>query len=78
VHHLAWPRYLAIQLASLSLWGAILTTLGYILSNHAETLVGEIKSAEKWLFLAFVISTVLFLMGRHIARRLLARSGGKH
>lgn len=73
VQHLAWPRYFLIQLASLSLWGALLATLGYLLSNQAEALVGEIKSAEKWLLIALVVSTGLFLIGRNVARRVIAR-----
>lgn len=73
VHHLAWPRYFAIEVASLSLWGLLLTGMGYLLSNQAQVLVGRVKSAEKWLLTALLVSLAIFLAGRFLSRRAIAK-----
>ncbi|MGV3531592.1 MAG: DedA family protein [Chthoniobacteraceae bacterium] len=73
VQHLAWGKYLAIEVLALTLWGALLAWLGYSMSGRAEALVGEIKSAEKWLLIALVSAGAVFLSLRHTMRALIAR-----
>lgn len=73
VQHLSWAKYFAIEILSLTLWGALLAWLGYSMSGRAEALVGEIKSAEKWLLIALVSAGAVFLAIRHIMRAVIAR-----
>ena len=73
VQHLAWGKYFAIQILSLTLWGALLAWLGYSMSGRAEALVGEIKSAEKWLLVALASAGAVFLLIRHTMRAIIAR-----
>lgn len=73
VHHLPWHRYFAIQLLSLSLWGAMMVSLGYFLSDRAEAVIGKVKHAEKFLLLALAIVSAGFFAIRHLARYIIAR-----
>ena len=73
VHHLPWAKYLAIQLVSLCVWGALLAGLGYYLSDSAEALIGGVKSAEKWLLIALISTGAVFLIIRHTMRAIIAR-----
>jgi membrane protein DedA with SNARE-associated domain len=72
VQHLPWRKYLAIELLALSLWGALLSGVGYYLSESAEVLVGGIKSAEKWLLFSLLSAGVAFFAIRHVMRAFIA------
>jgi membrane protein DedA with SNARE-associated domain len=77
VHLLPWRRYFAIQLASLLIWGSVLATLGYKLSNHAEEFVGGVERAERWLFGALLTAAFVFFAIRRVARWLVARRAAR-
>jgi membrane protein DedA with SNARE-associated domain len=76
VRGLSLPRFALIDLAGCLLWAVGLGVSGYLLSDSAALLVGDVKRVEIWL-LAALIGAVTLIGGIHLllARRRARRNG---
>lgn len=68
IHGLDFWRFLFIEIIALSIWGTLLTTAGYVLSTGALALIGQIKSMERWVIIAFVIVVGGVFLARGLTR----------
>jgi membrane protein DedA with SNARE-associated domain len=67
---LAWPRFLALNIAGSFLWATCWLTVGYALGAAAEQVVGNLAKIERELFLTVLIVAI----GIGIALKLRARA----
>jgi membrane protein DedA with SNARE-associated domain len=49
VQRLSVTSFLLIETLALMIWGSILVTLGYLMSNSAAAIIGTVKSMELWM-----------------------------
>jgi membrane protein DedA with SNARE-associated domain len=68
VQRLSLTTFLLIETIALTLWGSVLVGLGYVLSNSAAMIIGRVKSMERWMLCALVITVAGFLVARLITR----------
>ena len=68
VQRLSVTKFLLIEGLALTLWGTILATLGYLLSNSAAAIIGRVKSMEHWMLGALIIAVAGFLLARLFTR----------
>ena len=68
VQRLSVTSFLLIEVIALSIWGTILVTLGYALSNAAAAIIGKVKSMERWMLCALIIAAVGFFLARVFTR----------
>jgi membrane protein DedA with SNARE-associated domain len=68
-HGLSLGRFLAYDLAGCVLWAAILGTLGYVGSQSARALMGEVVRVEMWLLGAVLGFLLLVAIRRWLRRR---------
>ncbi len=68
VQRLSVTTFLLIEVLALTVWGTILTTLGYLLSNSAAAVIGTVKSMERWILGALIIAFVGFFLARLFTR----------
>ena len=68
VQKLPVSKFLLIETAALSLWGAILASLGFFLSERASAVIGKVKSLERYLLLALIIGVIGVLAARYLTR----------
>ena len=69
VHGLGWPRFAALDLIGCALWAVLFGGLGFLLSNSAAALIGEVKVVERHLLLALVVAIAIVLAMRAVIRR---------
>lgn len=68
VHRLSVTTFLLIETIALAVWGSVLLGLGYLLSNSAAVIVGQVKSMEYWMLGALIIAVAGFLLARLVTR----------
>lgn len=68
VQRLSVIKFLLIEGLALTIWGTILTTLGYLLSNSAAAIIGRVRSMEHWMLGALIIAVAGFLFARVFTR----------
>lgn len=68
VQKLSVVRFGLIETLALSVWGGLLTTAGFFLSHSAEAIIGRVKSIERFLLGALIITIVVYLGGRLFTR----------
>ncbi len=68
VHRLPLPKFLAIEVFSLTVWGCFLASLGYFLSNQATLVIGRVKSFEH-LLLGIAILVIIGVVGMRMFAR---------
>lgn len=68
VHRMPLVKFVAIELLALSLWGCILSALGYFLSDRAIAVIGKVKHFEHMLLGAAIIVLAVVLGLRGFAR----------
>ena len=68
VQKLPVAKFLLIETVALTLWGAILTSLGYFLSERASAVIGQVKGIERYLLLALGIGVAGVLAARYFTR----------
>jgi membrane protein DedA with SNARE-associated domain len=51
----SWRRFLLLNLLGALLWSAALASLGYAFGNLIESVLGEVREVEKWVFAAILI-----------------------
>jgi membrane protein DedA with SNARE-associated domain len=68
VQRLAVTSFLLIELIALTIWGAVLVTLGFLLSTGAAALIGRVRSMERWMLCALAIAIVGFFLARVYTR----------
>ena len=76
IHELAFARFATLDVFGCAIWATALTSLGYVFSGSAAALVGDVKRAERWLFVALIIATVATVLARRLLRRSLVQRGG--
>jgi len=69
VHRLSIPKFLAIELLALLIWGSLMTALGYFLSDRALQLIGRVKKLEHFLIGGVVVFLLTYFFGRLFTRR---------
>jgi len=69
IRRLSFARFVVIDLIGCLAWAALLITLGWLLSNSATRLIGEVRRIELWLLSALVLSVTVVLIFRIIFRR---------
>lgn len=68
---LPWGRFAAMDLLGCAFWSLVLVLLGFLLSNSAAALIGEVRRIEVWLLGAVVAAALLvYLINRSARRRL--------
>ena len=67
-----WLRFLALNMAGAAVWSATIAMLGFLLGQGLETLLGDLKHAEKWVFAAVLVAALALWIAR---RARSARSG---
>lgn len=75
VHGIGLPRFLVFDAVACALWALVLSGAGYLLSDRAESVIGEVKSAEKWLLAALVAAVGVLLLWRAAASSLPRKAG---
>ncbi|MER3429353.1 MAG: hypothetical protein C4334_14930 [Pyrinomonas sp.] len=65
-------RFALIDALSCTMWAALLTGIGYVLSGSAEAILGRIKRVELWLLLG-----LLFVVGSSLVLRRVVEGGEK-
>jgi membrane protein DedA with SNARE-associated domain len=68
VRDLPAARFLALDAIGCGAWVLAFSALGYLVSNRAEAVLGEVKEAEKWLLGALLAIGVFLLLRRAVAR----------
>ena len=68
VQRLSVTSFLLIETVALTVWGAVLISLGYFLSTGAAAIIGKVKSMERWMICALAIAIVGFLLARIFTR----------
>jgi len=69
VRGLPYARFLLLDAVACALWVTLFTGTGYVLSNRAEALLGEVKQVEKWLAAALALAVAALLLWRVAASR---------
>jgi membrane protein DedA with SNARE-associated domain len=64
MHRLPFARFAAISAVACTLWSAIFATIGYVLSDRAAAILGQVKRVEFWLAGAIVLAVVVVLLLR--------------
>ena len=75
VHRLPLTRFLALSIFGCGLWASAFVGLGYVLSNSATLVLGDVKRAERWLFGALVVVGAGAFALQAFTRRRLRGSG---
>jgi membrane protein DedA with SNARE-associated domain len=71
VHGLPLGRFLVLDGLGCSLWATLFSGAGYLLSDRAASLVGEVKEVEKWMLGALVVAVGTVLVRRRVTARAL-------
>lgn len=51
----SWQRFLLLNLLGAILWSTALASLGYAFGNLIESVLGEVREVEKWVFAVIII-----------------------
>ena len=62
-------RFLALDALTAILWSAGIALLGYSVGKGAETLLGEVRRFELWLFAGLAAAGILLWLAHHVHRR---------
>lgn len=73
IRGLPFARFAALDLIGCAIWVTALTTIGYVFSGSAVALVGNVKRAEVWLLVAFIVAAVAAVLARRLLRRSLVQ-----
>lgn len=74
VNGLPYGRFLALDALACAVWVILFSGAGYLLSDRAEALVGEVKSIEIWLLAAIALTIAAVLSARWIRARAARRN----
>lgn len=69
IRRLPFARFALIDLLGCLVWAIVLMTLGWLLSNSATLLLGEVRRIELWLLGALIMSMMVFLIIKLLLRR---------
>jgi membrane protein DedA with SNARE-associated domain len=69
VRDLPAARFVALDAVGCAAWVLAFSGLGYLVSNRAEALIGEVKQVEKWLLAALAAAVVFVLLRRALSPR---------
>jgi membrane protein DedA with SNARE-associated domain len=69
LHGLRFDRFILVDAVGCLLWCSIFGGLGFLLSNSAEWLIGEVKHIEYWLLGAVVVAAIAVFIVNRLARR---------
>jgi membrane protein DedA with SNARE-associated domain len=69
VHRLSIAKFLGIELLALTVWGSMMTALGYFLSDRAMQIMGHVKKIEHLLLGGLAIFLLTYFIGRLFTRR---------
>jgi membrane protein DedA with SNARE-associated domain len=65
-----WPWFLALNVIGAAAWSATIATLGYVLGEGLQRLLGDLRQIEHWVFgVVLVGAAVLWMVRRTRARR---------
>ena len=60
-----WPRFLVLNMIGAAVWSATIATLGYVLGEGLQRMLGDLHHAEKWIFAGVLLAAaVLWLVRR--------------
>lgn len=65
----SWQRFLLLNLLGAFLWSAALASLGYAFGNLIESVLGEVREVEKWVFAAILIVGIVVAVLHRRRRR---------
>jgi len=68
-------RFLVIDAVGAAVWVSLLSVLGYVASDRAAALLGEVKATERWLLGAVVLTAVAVAVHWLVSRRRAERHG---
>jgi membrane protein DedA with SNARE-associated domain len=54
-----WPRFLVLNMIGAALWSATIATLGYVLGEGLQTLLGDLHHVQKWIFAAVLLAAAV-------------------
>ncbi len=69
VQRLATSKFLFINALGITLWCAILSALGYFLSDRAIAVIGHVKRIENWLLGALGVALIILAIERLFGKR---------
>jgi membrane protein DedA with SNARE-associated domain len=61
-----WPRFLVLNMIGAAVWSATIAVLGYLLGQGLQTLLGDLKHAEKWIFAAVLLAAAAVWLVRRV------------
>ncbi len=61
-------RFLVIDAVGAALWVSLLSLLGYLASDRAEALLGQVKATERWLLGGVVVALVVVAIHWGVSR----------
>jgi membrane protein DedA with SNARE-associated domain len=60
-----WPRFLVLNMVGAAAWSATIAVLGYMLGQGLESLLGNLRHVEKWVFAGVLFAAaVLWIIRR--------------
>jgi len=60
-----WPRFLVLNMIGAAAWSATIAVLGYMLGQGLESLLGNLRHVEKWVFAGVLFAAaVLWIIRR--------------
>lgn len=69
LQRLPFSRFAAFDVVGCGLWSAAFATLGFVLSNQAAAVLGDVKRIEHWMLGAALFAAVLVGVSRLVIRR---------
>jgi membrane protein DedA with SNARE-associated domain len=77
IQQLSWTIFLAIDAASLAIWGTVLVTVGYKFGQSATALLGRVKQRHfgRWLLLALLITAIIYYVVRAFTKHEIVKYG---
>jgi membrane protein DedA with SNARE-associated domain len=69
LQRLPFARFAAIDAVGCMLWSAVFASLGYVLSDRAAAILGEVKRVELWLAGGLVLAALIVLVLRTLSPR---------
>ncbi len=73
----SWQRFLLLNLLGAILWSTALASLGYAFGNLIESVLGEVREVEKWVFAVIIIVGIVVALLHRWRRRSVSPSGNE-
>jgi membrane protein DedA with SNARE-associated domain len=64
-----WPRFLVLNMLGAAAWSATIAVAGYLLGQGLETLLGNLKHVEKWIFAGLLLAAAAVWVLRRVRAR---------